>query len=193
MMMNKQNRPLIISAVFLIFVAAITRYFPHPPNFTGIGAMAIFGGCVISNKKLAFLLPLVALFLSDVALQLFSSTKGFYGTSQFFVYGAFMIITALSTLIRKKSAINIALAAVWSGVIFFIISNFGTWMSGDLYPRTIAGLGACFVQAIPFYQNEFFGNFGLNAIYANLFFSATLFGLYSVIEKRWAEQKTMAI
>lgn len=193
MMMNKQNRPLVLSAVFLIFMAAITRYFPHPPNFTAIGAMAIFGGSVISNKKLAFLLPLTALFLSDVALHLFSSTKGFYGTSQFFVYGAFMIITAFSTLIRKSSVINITLAAIWGGIIFFILSNFGTWISGDIYPMTIAGLGACFTAAIPFYQNEFFGNFALNAIYANLFFSATLFGIYSVIEKRWAEQKTMAI
>ena len=190
--MNKQNNSSILTAAFLILVAAITRYFPHPPNFTAIGAMAIFGGAAISNKKLAFLLPLAALFLSDVALQLFSSTKGFYGTSQYFVYGAFMIITALSTLMKKKSATNIFFAAIWSGIIFFIVSNFGTWASGDIYPKTLNGLRTCFIEAIPFYKNEFFGNFLLNTIYGNLFFSAILFGIYAVTEKTFSTQKVIA-
>ena len=190
--MNKQNNSSILTAAFLILVAAVTRYFPHPPNFTAIGAMAIFGGAAISNKKLAFLLPLTALFLSDVALQLFSSTKGFYGTSQYFVYGAFMIITALSTLMKKKSATNIFFAAIWSGVIFFIISNFGTWVSGDLYPKTLNGLSTCFIEAIPFYKNEFFGNFLLNTVFGNLFFSAILFGIYAITEKTFSTQKAIA-
>ena len=176
----------------LIFLAAISRYFPHPPNFTAIGAMAIFGGATLSNKKLAFILPIGALFLSDLALQLFTSTKGFYGTSQYFVYAAFFIITAIATLMKKRSAINIVLAAVWSGIIFFIISNFGTWISGDIYPKTMAGLSTCFLAAIPFYQNDFFGNFALNAIYGNLFYGALLFGVYSVIERKIAPQNVIA-
>ena len=190
--MNKQNNSSILTVAFLILVAAVTRYFPHPPNFTAIGAMAIFGGVAISNKKLAFLLPLAALFLSDVALQLFSSTKGFYGTSQYFVYGAFMIITALSTLMKKKSATNIFFAAIWSGIIFFIVSNFGTWASGDIYPKTLNGLSICFIEAIPFYKNEFFGNFLLNTIYGNLFFSAILFGIYAITQKTYTAQKAIA-
>ena len=190
--MNKQNNRMIFSAALLIVMAAVTRYFPHPPNFTAIGAMAIFGGATISNKKLAFILPLAALFLSDVALQLFSGTKGFYGTSQYFVYGAFMLITALSTFIKNKSAVNIVLAAVWSGIIFFVVSNFGTWVSGDIYPKTFVGLGSCFLAAIPFYQNEFFGNFALNAIYGNLFYGGLLFGIYAIMEKRFATRQSIA-
>ena len=190
--MNRQNNTLLFSALFLVVAAAFTRLFPHPPNFTAIGAMAIFGGSVISNKKLAFLLPLAALFLSDIALQAFGITQGFYG-SQIFVYGAFIIITALAMFIKKRNVLTLSFAAVWSGAIFFVISNFGTWVMGygNLYPKTIAGLGACFAAAIPFYKNEFFGNFILNSIYGNLFFSAILFSAYYVMERSQRMQKAI--
>lgn len=190
--MNKQNSPLILSAVLLIIAAAFTKFFPHYPNFTAIGAIAVFGGSVIKDKKLAFLLPLGALLLSDICLQLFTSTPGFYGTSQYFVYAAFLIITALATFMQKRSIVNIALAAIWSGVIFFIISNLGVWFSSDYYPKTLAGLGACYWAAIPFYKNELFGNFALNSILGNAFYSALLFGAYSLVEKKTTMQKATA-
>ena len=190
--MNKQNNKLVISAAMLILFAGFTRLFPHYPNFTAVGAIAIFGGTVFQDKKLAFLLPLGALFLSDVCLQLFTSTQGFYGVSQFFVYAAFLIITALAFAIRKKSVADIALAAVWSGAIFFLLSNLGVWLSGDYFPKTLAGLGACYWASVPFYKNEFFGNFILNAIMGNLFFSAILFGAYYLIQRKEAVNKVIA-
>jgi len=191
--MNKQtNNTLVLPAALLIVAAAFTRLFPHYPNFTAIGAMAIFGGSVVKEKKLSFLLPLGALFLSDVCLQLFTSTKGFYGISQFFVYAAFLIITALAGSMQKRSVANIALAAVWSGAIFFILSNFGVWLSSDFYPKTIAGLGACYWASVPFYKNEFFGNFILNSIMGTVFYSAILFGTYSMFERKVTTRKVIA-
>lgn len=190
--MNKQNNTLVLSAGLLVIAAAFTRLFPHYPNFTAIGAMAVFGGSVIKDRKLAFLLPLSALFLSDVCLQLFTFTKGFYGTSQYFVYAAFFIITALAGFIKKRSVTNIALAAVWSGAVFFILSNLGVWLSSDFYPKTLAGLGACYWAAIPFYKNELFGNFVLNSIMGNAFYSAILFGAYAIAERKANMQKLIA-
>ncbi len=190
--MNKQNNSPVLSAALLIVFAAFTRLFPHPENFTALGAMAVFGGSVIKDKKLAFLLPLSALLLSDVCLQLFTSRKGFYGTTQFFVYGAFVLITLLATFVRKKSAGNIAFAAVWSALIFFVISNFGVWVSSTTYPHNIAGLLACYAAAIPFYKNEFFGNFFLNSVMGNLFFSALLFGVYYLYSKTREFEKGFA-
>lgn len=190
--MNKQDNTLIIQAGLLVVAAAFTRLIPHYPNFTAIGAMAIFGGSVIKDKKLAFLLPLGALFLSDVCLQLFTSTKGFYGISQFFVYAAFLIITALATFMQKRSVANIALAAVWSGVVFFVLSNLGVWLSSDFYPKTFAGLGACYWAAIPFYKNEFFGNFVLNSIMGNGFYSVILFSAYALMERKVIVEKVIA-
>ena len=182
--MNKQNKSLLISAVLLILFAAATRLFPHYPNFTAIGAMALFGGSVLKDRKLAILLPISALLLSDICLQLFGITSGFY-SGQFFVYGAFMLITILATFIRKPGVANITLASVWSGVLFFLISNFGVWVlgSGLVYGKTLNGLMACYAAAIPFYKNEFFGNFLLNSVYGNLFFSAILFGAYYLVKQ----------
>lgn len=183
--MNKQNRTLFLSAAGIILFAALTRIFPHPPNFTAIGAIAIFGGSVIKDKKLAFLLPLSALFISDVCLQILPTTKGFYGNEQFFVYGAFILITWLATFMRKRSAANVALAAVGSGLLFFIISNFGVWvLSSGFYPKTFAGLGACYWAAIPFYQGRVTGSFLLNGVVGDLSFAALLFGAYAVIERQ---------
>lgn len=190
--MNKQTNTLILSAGILITAAAFTRLFPHYPNFTAIGAMAVFGGSVIKDKRLAFLLPVSAMLLADVCLQLFTSTQGFYGITQFFVYGAFLVITALSTLIKKRSVGNIASAALWSAAIFFIISNLGVWISSDIYPRTPTGLAACFWAAVPFYKNNFFGNFILNSIFGNVFYSILLFGAYYIIERKLAMEKMLA-
>ncbi len=190
--MNKQNNTLLLAAVFFIIAAAFTRLFPHYHNFTAIGAMAVFGGSVIKDKKLSFLLPLGALLLSDICLQLFTSTKGFYGTSQYFVYAAFVIITALAALMQKRSVANIALATIWSAALFFIISNFGVWVSSDYYPKTLAGLGACYWAGIPFYKNELFGNFVLNSIMGNAFYSALMFGVYYIMERKATIQKVIA-
>lgn len=182
--MDKQNKTLFYSAAGMILFAAMTRLFPHYPNFTAIGAIAVFGGAVIKDKKWAFLLPLAALFLSDVVLELFTKTQGFYGKGQFFVYGGFLLITFLASFMRKRNAANVAFAAVWSGLIFFLVSNFSVWLfSATLYPKTLAGLGACYWAAIPFYQGQLTGSFLLNGIMGDLFFSALLFGVYSVIEK----------
>ena len=190
--MTKQNSNLVLSAALLILFAALTRLLPHYPNFTAVGAMAIFGGTVIKDKKLAFLLPLGALFLSDVCLQLFTSVHGFYGKEQLFVYGAFIIITGLAMFIRKINVSSIAFAAVWSGTLFFLISNFGVWLLSPFYPNTLAGLGACYWIAIPFYNGEVTGSFLLNSIVGNLFFSAILFAAYALVKQQFFTQKSIA-
>ncbi|MGG9964459.1 DUF6580 family putative transport protein [Ferruginibacter sp. SUN106] len=181
--MKAQNNKLIFVATGLILVAAIARLLPHPPNFAPIASLAIFGGSVIGNKKYAIILPLGALLLSDILFQLFTTTPGFYDISQSFVYGAFILITFLATRIKKVNTPNILLACVWSAAIFFILSNFGVWLTGQLYAKTFTGLVECYTAALPFYKNEFFGNMQLNSVMSNVFFTGLLFGAYSLIKK----------
>jgi hypothetical protein len=190
--MNKQSNKLILSAALLILFAALTRLLPHYPNFTAIGAMAIFGGSVIKDRKLAILLPLAALAISDICLEMFTGVQGFYGEEQIFVYAAFIAITALAMLIRKVNFRTIAFASVWSGIIFFLISNFGVWLINPAYPKTLAGLGACYWIAIPFYNGEVTGSFLLNSIVGNLFFSAVLFGAYALVKQQLFTKRSVA-
>ena len=181
--MKTQNKQLAFIAAGLILVAAIARLIPHPPNFAPIASLAIFGGSVITNKKYALVLPLGALLLSDILFELFTTTQGFYDISQSFVYGAFILITFLASQIKKVNTINILLACIWSGAIFFILSNFGVWLTGVYYPKTFTGLIECYAAAVPFYKNEFFGNMLLNTFMSNVFFTALLFGAYALIKK----------
>ncbi|MEP6675741.1 MAG: DUF6580 family putative transport protein [Ferruginibacter sp.] len=181
--MNTQNRRLILTAATLILAAAMARLLPHPPNFAPIAALGIFGGSVVKDKKLAFILPLGALLLSDLLFQFFTSTPGFYGLGQIYVYGAFMLITFLSTRMKKISAVNIVFACIWSGVLFFLISNFGDWVTRSFYPPTFSGLMSCYTAGIVFYKNDLFGSMLLNSFMANFFFSGLLFGSYALIKK----------
>lgn len=178
--MKHRNSSLILATVLIVF-AALTRLLPHYPNFTAVGAIALFGGAVIKDKKLSIFLPLAALFLSDICLQLFTATKGFYGSGQIFIYASFVLITWLATFMKKKNAVNIVFAGIWSGLLFFLISNFGEWLFSTLYPRTLAGLAEGYVAAIPFYKGEIFGSFFFNTIFGNLFYSAVLFGMFYTI------------
>ena len=181
--MKSQNKQLVFSAAVLILVAAISRLVPHPPNFAPIASLAVFGGSVIGNKKYAFILPLGALILSDILFEMFTTTPGFYGMGQLFVYGAFLIITLLATTIKKVNTKNIVWACIWSGAIFFIVSNLGVWATSSFYPKNVTGLMSCYAAAIPFYKNEFFGNVVLNSFMGNFFYSALLFGAYAAIKK----------
>ena len=161
--MLKPRMALLIS---MIVAAAATRLMPHPPNITAIGAMALFGGASFADKRLAFLVPLAALFASDLVL-------GFYQGMEY-QYLTFTLIVCLGFWLRsRRRVLPIAGAAVASSTIHFIVTDFGTW-TGTLYPHTLAGLIACYTAAIPFFWNTLAGD---------LFFTALLFGGFAVLER----------
>lgn len=153
----------------MILVAVASRLIPHPPNFTPVAAIALFGGAQFADKRAAFLVPMAGLFLSDLVL-------GFY-TLMPVVYGAFALTVILGFWVRQRSnPLRIAGAAVGSAVLFFAVTNFGVWAFGTLYPRTGAGLLECYVAALPFFQNT---------LLSNLLYSALLFGGMALAERRY--------
>ncbi len=170
-MNSKLISPRLLVLCTMIAAAAITRLIPHLPNFTAIGAMALFGGAYFTNKKLAFAVPLVAMFLTDLVL-------GFHSTI-IAVYIAFALIVVIGmTMIRKKKAVNIILASVAAAVSFFAITNFAFWLTGVLYPVTPAGLAECYIAAIPF--------FGYN-LTGNLFYAGIMFGLFEFVKVKFPQ------
>lgn len=161
------TKPRLLILVLMILAAAASRVIPHPPNVASIAAVALFGGAYLPNKRLALIVPLAALFLSDLIL-------GFYRHMEI-VYGSFLLVVCLGFWLQtKRSALRIAAAALASSVIFFVITNFGVWAVGSLYPKTAGGLLACYVAAIPFFQNTLVGD----ALY-----TAVLFGGFALVEK----------
>jgi hypothetical protein len=188
--MKKEHVMETLGIAVLIFLAIITRVITNRLqlwNFNAIGASALFGGMMIRNKKAAYIVPLLALFLSDVFLQCFTDIQAFYGEfigQLFFTYGAFLLITFLATLIKKVTVLNVLLASIGTGVLFFLISNFGTFATTDLYPHTFSGLMTCYAAGIPFYQpGNLFSSFALNGIFGNLFFTGVLFGVWALVKQ----------
>ena len=160
------NHSRIIALLLAIFGAAALRLVPHPPNFTPIDAMALFSGAYLGRRALAFFAPLGALLLSDALL-------GFYSGMQF-QYLSVALIVALGWLaLSRVSVVRAGLAAVAGSILFFVITNFGTWLVSGLYPHSLNGLASCYLAAIPFYRNSLAGD---------LFYTALLFGGFRIAE-----------
>jgi hypothetical protein len=160
-----QTRLLVLLAA--IVSAAAMRLLPHPPNFTPIGAMALFSGAYLGRRALAFAAPLGALLLSDLIL-------GFY-PGMLIQYASVALIVLLGWAVLKRiTLIGVGGAALATSVLFFVLTNFGVWLFSGMYPQTLAGLAACYVAAIPFFQNTLAGD---------LFFSAVLFGGFALLER----------
>lgn len=153
----------------MVLTATIARLIPHPANFTPIAALALFGGASFESKRAAFLVPLVALLLSDLVL-------GFYAITPI-VYGSFALITCLGFWLRRRQNLGLLAAATVAGaVLFFVLTNLGVWLFDTLYPKTLAGLADCYIAAIPFFWNT---------LLSDVLYSALLFGGLALAEKRW--------
>lgn len=162
------TQPRLLAILAAILIAAALRLVPHWPNFTPIGAMALFGGAFFGKRALAFVAPLGALLMSDAVL-------GFHAGMPF-VYGSVALVVMIGWAIAKRiTPLTVAAAAIASSVLFFAITNFGTWLSSGMYPPSLAGLAACYVAAIPFFQNTLAGD---------LVFSALLFGGFALLERQ---------
>ncbi len=162
----------------VILIAALSRLAPHPPNFTPIGAIALFGGAHFARTRIAFGVPLAAMLLSDVALGLFwYGLDGLLGSMPF-IYGSFALIVGLGRWVRgHRSPRAISAAALTGSILFFVIADFGVWLHGGLYPMTWEGLMACYTAAIPYYRNMLLGD---------LFYTAVLFGGFALAQRRVA-------
>ena len=154
------NHSRLIAILSGIVLAAALRLLPHPPNFSPIGAMALFSGAYLGRRPLAFAAPLGALLLSD-------SVLGFYHGMATVYFSVALTVMIGMVALKRTSALRIGTAAVLSSILFFVITNFGMWLSSGFYPHTLLGLEACFVAGIPFFQN---------ALAGDLFFTVLLFG-----------------
>jgi len=143
----------------IVITAAAMRLLPHPPNVTPIAAMALFGGVYFNSRITAILVPLTAMYLSDIVLGFFFYDFGWFHWFMPFVYGSFAVTVCLGLLIRRRlTPLTVSGAALGGSVLFFILTNFGVWLIGGLYPKTPAGLFSCYIAAIPFFRNMLVGN-----------------------------------
>ena len=176
--MNKINLTY-IGIISLILFASFTRIIPHMPNFTPIGAMALFGGAYLKNKNHAFLIPIISLWISDIIINNF--ILSYYNDFTWFYpgflwqYGSFFIMILIGFFFLKKISFkNVFITCLCSSLLFFVITNFGVWISGSMYPLSLDGLLMCYLAALPFYKGTLLGF---------IFYSSFLFGAYESLKQ----------
>lgn len=158
---------------FIISAAIILRVLRHydiinlPPNFAPIAAIALFSGTYFSNKKLAIIIPIVAMIISDAFI-------GFYNPYiMISVYLCFILSAVLGFYLKNhKNLPNIIGASLLSSVLFYLITNYAVWAFGKLYPQTFAGLIQSYILAIPFFRWTLLGD---------LFYVTVMFGGYELV------------
>ncbi len=150
--------------IFMIISGVVARLLPHLPNFTPIAATALFGG-VYLKKRYALIIPLAAMFISDIFI-------GFHSMMPY-VYGSFVLTGLIGMWLRThKNVQNVAAGALISSILFFLITNFGVW-AGGMYARDLSGLLESYVMAIPFFKNTILGD---------LFYTGAFFGAYELVK-----------
>jgi hypothetical protein len=167
-----RDRLLIVG--LLVLLAMATRFIPHWPNFTAVGAVALFSGAMFKSGRWAILIPLAALYLSDLLLNNLILAEYYNGFQWFtpgfyFMYAAFILTALIGKYgVNNRKSSGIALGAVASALLFFIITNFGAWLGNPMYAQNLGGLFTSYAAGLPFLGNQVLGN---------LFYSAILFGI----------------
>lgn len=169
----------------MVALAVLGRIVPHPFNFTPISAMALFGAAYFSRRWLAFGLPLVAMFLSDLFLNnvVYKSWyPEFYQNFVWFanpsVYFSFVLVGILGFVALRnadKSPLRLGVTSLGAAVLFFLLTNFATWQGSTMYTQDLAGLTTCYIAGLPFFGN---------AILGDLFYVGLLFGTFEYAKSR---------
>ncbi|MBS1947685.1 MAG: hypothetical protein JST47_07935 [Bacteroidetes bacterium] len=187
----KPNKSVIWTLIVLTVVAALYRIIPNRPwGFAPQWAMAIFAGAIIREKKWAFVIPVLSMFISDILYQVLyingiTPISGFYD-GQWQNYLLFAVLAVFGMMMKKINVTNVVSASIAAPTAYFILSNLVLWAGwsgtrGLGRPKTFNGLLQCYNDALPFYRTS---------LIATVVFSAVLFGVYYFISKKQAAVTT---
>ena len=135
-----------IFPISLILILAFSRLIPHPDNFTPLIALAIMSSYFFKNINFSYSIMLFSMLIADFFI-------GFYSYMLFVYLPLFLIVLIFFNMRKKIDYRNLFIFGLAGSIIFFLISNLGVWLVGNLYPRNIDGLIECYIMAIPFFKN----------------------------------------
>ena len=164
----------------LIVLVVSTRLMTFLPNFSPLTAISLFGAAYFTKKWQAIFIPIICVWISDLLVNNILY-KDYYQSFTFFYQGfywqylSYIIITFVSILVLKKlTTLRVLSMGIFGTCLFFLISNFGVWISTNMYQKSFDGLMQCYIAGIPFIKGTLLGDLG---------FSALLFGTFAFAEK----------
>lgn len=171
----------------IILLAAFTRIMPHPPNFSPMAAIGLFGAAHFAKKWQAFFIPLLGIWLSDLVINNFIYASSdvnivWFYNGFYWQYISYVLIIFTGLFIFNK---GVSLSKTFGGIvgssgIFFLVSNFGVWAGSGMYSKNIAGLISCYIAGIPFMNNTIISDF---------LFTTVLFGSYYLLQSEYSSLK----
>ena len=171
----------------IILLAAFTRIMPHPPNFSPMAAIGLFGAAHFAKKWQAFFIPLIGIWVSDLVINNYvysSSSSNFvwFYSGFYWQYMSYILIIFAGLFIFNR---GISLTKTFGGMmsssgIFFLVSNFGVWTGGTMYPKNFGGLITCYAAGVPFIHNT---------IISDVLFTTVLFGTYYLLQVEYSSLK----
>lgn len=157
----------------LLVMGVLARLLPHWPNFTPVGASALFAGARLRGWR-SFAVPILAMAISDPILAAIHGFKPF-GRITLFVYGSFLLNVLIGRVLRKtENPAWIASAAIAGSIQFFLVTNFAVWYLWQSYPPTLAGLFLCYTAGLPFFWTTLAGD---------LVYAGGLFSTHAVLSR----------
>lgn len=140
----------VLYVIGIIFLAAFSRLIPHPPNVAPIAGLALFSGAQL-DKRTAFIVPLTAMFLSDMVL-------GFHSTMPYVYFSFFIIVITGRVLLKNKKITNLIVSSLFASILFFLVTNFGVWLNSGMYIKNFGGLIQAYYLGLPFFRNTIIGD-----------------------------------
>jgi hypothetical protein len=154
-----------MAAYLLMVLAVLSRVVPFPGmNFTAVGAGLLYFGARRPLREMA--LPVLALMGTDYYLTVFAYHYPFHTSAYLITWAWYAAVVVLGRLLLKRQVTvpRVIGGPVLASTSFFLVSNYAVWMSGVMYPHTAAGLGACYLAAIPFYRNDLLSTTVITAV-----------------------------
>lgn len=169
--MKNAITPRLIFITLAVVAAALTRFLPHPPNFTAIGGIALFAGAFIPNRILSLIIPISVMVLTDAVI-------GFHNTA-WAVYLSVALISMLGWVMQEEKTIGRFVGtSLVASLLFFFITNAAMWVVGffttGLYTKDFAGLVTSIESGIPFYSYNF--------LISQFVYGGILFGLFYTVK-----------
>ena len=144
-MTKLKNLKHFILPVGLILVLSFSRLIPHPSNFTPILAVGVFAGFYFRNFILSLFIVISSMFIGDLVIGLHNT--------MIFTYSSLILAVAIGLLIKKLNFKAVLFGGLSSSVVFFIVTNFGSWLTLEMYEKNLSGLLQSYFMAIPFFHN----------------------------------------
>ena len=164
--------------ITILLLIAVTAIFRVVLGFAPQIAVAVFSGALFANqgnKKMAFILPLLSMLVSDILFQVLytlhlSAIEGFYGVDQLVNYAMIAGLAIVGFSAKQFKFVNILTANIAAPIVFFLVSNLFVWATngGWHHSITFSGLVACYVDGLPFLWKSI----ASTAVFGTLFFGA---------------------